>query len=149
MNPGTACIVGDNWRVNQKQAFWEALAVVVIPSLLLGSVLWFWVRPAGTEWPIYLGVFLVPTLLLLPLVYGKYRRTAQPGQPKRRQLAGVLFLIAGAGYAVDAFLSDGDKWRVLLRFAFAIMWFALGATFLLRTSPRKLADATAETQNAD
>jgi hypothetical protein len=54
-------------HLNPRQAIREALLVVALPGLVLECP-WYWIG-VDEDWPIYLALFLVPTVLLLPLVY--------------------------------------------------------------------------------
>jgi hypothetical protein len=134
--------------MNPKQALRDALLAVALPTLVLSSGLWYWIGTAE-ELPFYIGFFVVPTVLLLPLVYRKYRRGPHPPSAKQQGLAGVLFVITGAGYAVDAFLTHGDKWRILLRFSIALGWLAVGALQLYHAHTMQAAHAKSELQSAD
>src|SRR5438045_8357438 len=68
-----------------KRALWEALATVVIPSLLISSLLLYWVGFRVEEWLVYVIVFFVPVVLLLPIVFIRYRNGVERRKLTRRQ----------------------------------------------------------------
>lgn len=127
--------------MNPKQALGQASLTVGLPILVLGGLFLYLFRPAGgEEWSVYVAVLLFPFLLLLPLIYRNYRRGAQPASAKRQWVAGVFFVLSGAAYAIDAFLTPGDKWRLTLRFSIAIVWLAGGVLQLKRARMAASAD---------
>lgn len=109
-----------------KRAFWQALGLVAIPSLVVWTVLLSIGGYNAEEWRSYLMCFLVPILILLPFFYHNYRKYGAASRPRvytKRQhwsfaVAGIILatlLIWGAflkrnGWALTGDLGLGLVW---------------------------------------
>lgn len=57
-----------------RRAFWQALGLVAIPSLVLWTAFLSLVGYYSKEWPLYLTFFLVPIVITFPIIYYRYRK---------------------------------------------------------------------------
>ncbi len=116
-----------------KRAFWEALATVGIPSLLISSVLLYWVGFRVEEWLVYVIVFFVPVVLLLPVVFIRYFNGVEPRKLSWRQHA-IRAIVCGSMAVCFASISfwewhDGMRirptWPII-----ALSWLVIAADHL-------------------
>jgi len=130
-----------------KRAFWEALATVGIPSLLISSVVLYWVGFRADEWLIYAVVFFVPVVLLLPVVFIRYLNGVKPRKLTQRQHI-IRTIVCGSMAACFAGISfwewhDGMRMRPTWPIM-ALAWLVIAADHL--RNARKAEDAVSAPQ---
>ena len=114
--------------MTSRRAFWEALATVCAPSLVIWGVLFYLLRPPEDEWIIFLILFALPLPLFFPL-YIRYRRGVKYGRDNRTPRQHLLFSIFGAVLSV-AFIGDAlqrSGWDSAFHWTLAGAWLLIGA----------------------
>lgn len=111
-----------------KRAFWEAVATVCVPSLLIWIFVAYLLRAKvdAEAWPIYLVLVILPFPLCIP-VYRYYLKGTQFRRPRTRRsyvVSAIFFGILSFDYSLRLLLhhGSGDSWFPLLS---AIGWLGL------------------------
>ena len=111
--------------MTSQKAFWQALVTVGVPSILIWSTSLYVIGFHEDEWPFYAGFFLLPVILLTPLVYRNYKR-GRPSQKltrddylKRAFLSGGLAVV----YSILAFF-EPKRHGLFMNWIMPIAWTA-------------------------
>jgi len=115
--------------MTSRRAFWEALATVCAPSLVIWGVLFYLLRPPEDEWIIFLIGFALPLPLFFPL-YSRYRRGVKYGgdnrTPRQHLLLSIFCAVLSAAFIGDAFNRSG--WDRAFHWTLAGAWLVLVAS---------------------
>ena|SRR5258708_35033720 len=128
--------------MTKRRAFWEALATVGIPTLLVwGGLGYFFRVRLGVDGLLGISFFsLLPLLLFFP-IYGRYKKGLPPGgrerTPKYYFVSGVAFILLAAAYVALALSHNRDSLELASRVALALAWFAVGIDYLRRAKKLK------------
>jgi hypothetical protein len=125
--------------MTRERAFWESVATVCIPSVLVWGLVAYLFRAnaRGDEWPIYLFLFALPLPLIFP-IFSRYRRGAQlAAKVKSRRyhtVLAVLYVAIAAIYVAEGSIHHGqrmDLWSQLIGAAF---WLFFGIQHAYRAA---------------
>ena len=142
-----------NNRVTPKRAFWEAFATVCLPSLILWTIVAYFLRtklnlPYDEALPIYLFLVILPMPLAFP-VYRRYLkgtpRDTKTLSPKAAIALAVLFAVVGILHAAELpglLRSHKNVWDVVFHVAITTVWLAMSVDYVRRAS-RKQASTSA------
>jgi drug/metabolite transporter (DMT)-like permease len=119
------------------RAFWEAVATVCVPSVVIWSVLFYLAKldvHAG-EWVLWLIFFLLPLPLIFP-IYNRYRKGDRRGtKPRTRRyhfLMAFLTTVVSLFYAIASLHQHRDKWDLFFRMALSAGWLLIGGGHIRR-----------------
>jgi hypothetical protein len=118
-----------------RQAFWEVLATVGIPSLVIWGALLYLLRAQTTpdEWPLLLILVAMPLPLFFP-IYNRYRKGDKRGgkdRPPRYHLTWAILIAAlSTAYALDAFHRSG--WDRVFHLVLAMGWLVVSGDHFRR-----------------
>ena len=136
-----------------KRAFWEAFATVCLPSLILWTIVAYFLRtklnlPYDEALPIYLFLAILPMPLAFP-VYRRYLkgtpRDTKTLSPKANIALAVLFAVVGILHAAELpglLRSHKNVWDVVFHVAIATVWLAMSIDYVRRAA-RKQASTSA------
>ncbi|HLJ90283.1 MAG TPA: hypothetical protein VKZ53_25965 [Candidatus Angelobacter sp.] len=129
MDRKNATIWRDGLTMTEKKAFWQALAVVGIPNLVIWGALLYFLRAVLplNGWPLYL-IFIALPFPLVFLLYKRYRREVPDGSninPRLRLTLAILLMALGATKIAGDVL-EHRGWSLALRLTPAIGWLAIG-----------------------
>src|SRR5258708_13260011 len=117
--------------MTKRRAFWEALATVGIPTLLVwGGLGYFFRVRLGVDGLLGISFFsLLPLLLFFP-IYGRYKKGLPPGgrerTPKYYFVSGVAFILMAAAYVAlpSSIIQDSLQLPSLVPYALPSFPFA-------------------------
>jgi hypothetical protein len=123
-------------RMNPRRAFWEAVATVCIPTLVIWGVLLFFLRTnaRSDEWPLYAVFIALPLPLIFP-VYKRYLRgpkTRSEGTPRSHFIAACVSASLGFAYVVFTLAHHRDTEDLVFHLALGFGWLLIGAERLRR-----------------
>src|ERR1700741_4318134 len=89
--------------MNSRKAFWKAVAMAAIPAIFIWSILLSFTHFRSDEWPIYAISVAFTLLILVPILYYRYRKGESLGDmsnrtPAQYNRAGIIFTVLGIGY---------------------------------------------------
>src|SRR6476646_11500252 len=82
--------------MTSQNAFWQSLVTVGVPSILILGTSLYVIGFRGDEWTIYAAFFLLPVILLTPLVYRNYKKRSSSQKPTRDDYLDSAFLTGGS-----------------------------------------------------
>jgi hypothetical protein len=123
-------------RMNPRRAFWEAVATVCIPTLVIWGVLLYFVRTnaRSDEWPLYVFFIVLPLPLIFP-VYKRYLRgpkTRNEGTPRSHFVSAGVSASLGFAYVVFTLARHRDTEDLVFHLVLGICWLLIGAERLRR-----------------
>lgn len=122
-----------------RRAFWEALATVLLPSVVIWGVLLCIVyeqSPQPDQIGSYLLFFFFFALLPFPLAFPIYRRyrdgvsiqqQANLRTPGQQFVLAAVFAVAGVAYLIDAVSYHRNRWDLLFKVTMVVFWFLMAA----------------------
>jgi len=134
--------------VTPKRAFWEALATVCLPSLVLWTVFAYLLRAKlnlsyAEALPIYLFLALLPMPLAFP-VYRRYLkgipRNTKTLSPKANVALAILFAVVGIMHATELpelLRSHKSIWDVVFHAAIATVWVVMSIEYARRATRKQ------------
>jgi hypothetical protein len=121
--------------MNRERAFWEAVATVAIPSLIIWGVLFYFIRANSTpdEWPLYIIFVALPLPLIFP-IYKRYLRgpIERVESPRSLFVAAVVCIALGLSYLVFTALRHRDNADLVFHLVLVAGWLLIGADKLRR-----------------
>jgi ABC-type transport system involved in cytochrome c biogenesis permease subunit len=142
------CAGEHNVRVTPKRAFLEAFATVCLPSLILWTILAYFLRsklnlPYTQALPIYLFCAILPMPLAFPL-YRRYLkgdpRDTRTQSPKVNIALAALFAFVGIMHVVQLpslLRSHKDVWDVVFHVALATLWLGMSVGYARRATTKQ------------
>lgn len=123
-------------RMNPRQALWEAVATVCIPTLVIWGVLLYFVRISARpdEWPMYVVFIALPLPLIFP-VYKRYLRgprSQKEGTPRSHFIAAFASASIGFAYVVFTLVHHTDTTDLVFHIVLGFAWLLIGAERLRR-----------------
>jgi hypothetical protein len=123
-------------RMNPRRAFWEAVATVCIPTLVIWGVLLYFVRTnaRSDEWPLYVVFIVLPLPLIFP-VYKRYLRgpgTPNGGTPRSHFIAATVSASLGFAYVIFKLAHHRDTEDLVFHVVLGIGWLLIGGERLRR-----------------
>src|SRR5215472_5535364 len=137
----------DNVRVTPRRAFWEALATVFLPSLLVWTVLAYLLKsrldlPYSEALPIYFFLAVLPMPLFFP-VYLRYLKGPSNGakelSPQVRIVCATMFAIVAIVQAMrlpDLLRRRTNLWESVLYVFMVATWLILSIDYFRRAFRR-------------
>jgi hypothetical protein len=114
-----------------EQAFWQALATVGIPSVLVFGGIFYFFGIGADEWFVYVVFSGVPIVLLLPLVYRRYRKGPPPPlTSKQHKIRAIIFGCVATFYLV-ALAVRPDSRREISTWVFMGGWSMMATNHFL------------------
>ena len=121
--------------MTQERAFWEAVATVSIPSLIIWGVLLYVVRANATadEWPLYVIFIALPLPLIFP-IYKRYLRgpVAKLENPRTLFVWAAISAALGSAYVVSTLLRRRDNSDLVIHLVMGFAWLLIGGEKLRR-----------------
>lgn len=122
--------------MNPRRAFWEAVATVCIPTLLIWGVLLYFIRTnaRSDEWPLYVVFIVLPLPLIFP-VYKRYLRgprTRNEGTPRSNFIAAGVSATLGFAYVFFTLWHHRDTEDLVFHVVLGIGWLVIGGERLRR-----------------
>jgi len=120
-----------------RRAFWEALATVGIPSLLIWGAILYSIRTNANpdEWPLYLIFVGVPLLLFFP-IYKRYKKGVRYGVESRTRgyhlKCAILYAALSVVFAVLALRVHRNRWDLIIDLMLAAGWLLTSADHIRR-----------------
>jgi hypothetical protein len=116
-------------HMSPSRAFWEAVATVCIPTLVIWGVLLYVIRTnaRSDEWPLYMIFIALP----LPLIFPVYRRYLQrpgarnDGSPKANFIAAIASTVLGLSYVVSTLLHHRDNSDLVIKLVMGVSWLLI------------------------
>jgi hypothetical protein len=123
-------------RMSPRRAFWEAVATVCIPTLVIWGVLLYFVRTnaRSDEWPLYAVFIVLPLPLIFP-VYKRYLRgprTPNGGTPRSQFIAATVSASLGFAYVIFTLAHHRDTGDLVFHVVLGIGWLLIGGERLRR-----------------
>jgi hypothetical protein len=135
-----ACAREHNIAMTPRQAFWQAIATVALPSAVFWGIVFLYelnARTASESWVLLLVVCVILFALPLPLaipIYHRYRKDVQRvstvKSPRHHVFLAALFAVLSAGYAMDL-LHARDRWQLLFKITLCVTML-LGCVMQIR-----------------
>jgi hypothetical protein len=124
-----------------RQAFWEAVATVCIPTLAIWGVLLYLVRTnaRSAEWPLYVIFIALPLPLIFP-IYRRYLRgpvAGKEGSPRIRFVTAAASAVLGSAYIVSTLLRHRDTSDLVIHLVMGIAWLLIAGENLRRAMRSK------------
>jgi len=142
--------------VTPKRAFWEAFATVCLPSLVLWTILAYWLRSMlDFSYAETLLLCLFFALLPMPLAFPLYHRylTGTPRTPEvrspRRHIAfAILFAVIAIMHAAEVpglIRSHKNGWDVVFHIGIATVWLSMSIDYVRRVARKQTTLPISET----
>ncbi len=121
--------------MTQERAFWEAVATVSIPSLIIWGVLLYVVRANATadEWLLYVIFIALPLPLIFP-IYKRYLRgpVAKLENPRTLFVLAVGSAALGSAYVISTLQRHRDNSDLFFHLVIGSGWLLIGGEKLRR-----------------
>jgi len=127
-----------------RRAFWEAVATVCIPTLVIWGVLLYLVRinARSDEWPLYVIFIVLPLPLIFP-IYKRYLRGPKPqneGTPRTNFIAAIASAILGFSYVIFSSAHHRDREDLVIHLVMGAAWLLIaGEKFRRGVKAKRLA----------
>ena len=115
--------------MSPSRAFWEAVATVCIPTLVIWGVLLYVIRTnaRSDEWPLYVIFIALPLPLIFP-IYKRYLRgpgVRNDGSPKANFVAAIASAVLGLSYIVSTLLHHRANSDLVIKLVMGISWLLI------------------------
>src|SRR5690348_2455176 len=98
--------------MTRERAFWEAVATVAIPSLIIWGALLYVIRAnaVADEWPLYVIFMALPLPLVFP-IYKRYLRgpSVKVEKPGTLYIGAAASAVLGSAYVVSTLAHHRDN----------------------------------------
>ena len=127
-----------------KRAFWEAFATVCLPSLIMWTIIAYFLRlklnlPYGDALPIYLFLAILPMPLAFPLYRRYLKGTSRAKNLSPRVSIGlaILFAFVATVHAIqipELVRSHRDSWDLVFHVGISVVWLIMSIEYFRRAS---------------
>ena len=135
--------------MTRELAFWEAVATVAIPSLIIWGVLLYVIRAnaLADEWPLYAIFIALPLPLIFP-IYKRYLRgpSVKLEKPRTLFIAAAASVVFGSANIVFTLIHHRDNSDLAFHLVIGVGWLLIGGEKLRRAVKARSSKSSELTQ---